>query len=413
MINQASDSPDCRTCPDLSPEGKGGYTPQKIPGSITPHARGATGRWRRAGIGALLFLAACAAPREAAPDLPRLDPVAAQIFHADPRWLGGDAAVSVALGDDRILWLFGDSFVDLAPPYRRDEAAFPRNTVALETGADPRDARMAFFWRRDAKGVPASFFPEDGAEWFWPGGGIRLEDGMLAIFLQRIHAVTGGFGFATKGYAVMLIANPDEAPDAWRLRRVDGPALPFDALPGAAVLRDGPYVVALAVRQQGTHAGAFVRYDAAALAKGDLTKAEWWAGDGRGWVATAALGTAGPAFVIDDAGAESSLHWDACARAFVHVASYGFGASDIGRREAARLTGPWSAPEAVLRPPESNGPAPFVYAGRAHAALATPAGTEMLTYIASSFKPDEIISATGQAQLYWPRVARVAAPACK
>lgn len=272
---------------------------------------------------------------------------------------------------------------------------------------------MAFFWRRDAKGAPASFFPDDGAEWFWPGGGVRLDDGTLAIFLQRIHAVTGGFGFATKGYAVMLVANPDDAPDAWRLRRIDGPALPFDALPGAAVLRDGSYVIALAVRQQGTHAGAFVRYDAAAFAKGDLTKAEWWAGEARGWVAATALGKAGPAFVIDDAGAESSLHWDECARAFVHVTSYGFGASDIGRREAQRLTGPWSAPEAVLRPPESNGPAPFVYAGRAHAALAIQDGTEVLTYVASSFKPDEIVSAAGQAQLYWPRIALVAAPACK
>ena len=413
MNNQASDRPRERVCRESIADREGGYTPQKIPGSIPPRIRTAAGRWRRAGIGTLLFLAACAAPREPAPDLPRLDPKASEMFHTDPRWLGGDAAVSVALGDNRILWLFGDSFVDLAPPYRRDEAAFPRNTIALETGADPHDARMTFFWRRDAKGVPASFFPEDGAEWFWPGGGVRLEGGTLAIFVQRVHAVTGGFGFATKGYAVMLIANPDDPPDAWRLRRLDGPALPFDALPGAAVLRDGAYVVALAVRQEGVHAGTFVRYDAAALAKGDLSTAEWWAGEARGWVAATALGKAGPVFVIDDAGAESSLHWDDCAKAFVHVASYGFGASEIGRREAPRLTGPWSAPTAILRPPESNGPAPFVYAGRAHEALTAPAGTERLTYIASSFKPDEIVSERGQQTLYWPRAALVAAPLCK
>ncbi|MEA2698994.1 MAG: hypothetical protein QOI66_3265, partial [Myxococcales bacterium] len=38
-------------------------------------------------------------------------PDADALFRRDPRWLGGDAAFSVALGGDRILWLFGDSFI--------------------------------------------------------------------------------------------------------------------------------------------------------------------------------------------------------------------------------------------------------------------------------------------------------------
>jgi hypothetical protein len=384
---------------------EGGDTPQKIPNSIPP-------RLRLPFLAALaLLLAACATPPDTTGNLPRLDPAADALFRADPRWLGGDAAVSVDLGEDRILWLFGDSFVDPVAPYTRAEAAFPRNTVALQTGADPHRATMQFTWRRDAQGVPASFFPEDGADWFWPGGGVRLADGTLALFLQRIHAVTGGFGFAVKGYALVLVANPDAPPAAWQMRRLDGPALPFDALPGAAVVREGPFLIALAVRQQGTHAGTFVRYPAAGLAQGDWSGAQWWAG-ARGWLAADKLGPDGPAFVIDDAGAESSLAWDACARVWRHVASYGFGPSEIGEREAPDLIGPWSAPRVVFHPPESDGAAPFVYAGRAHDALTAPPGSAALTYIASSFQPDAIVSAAGQARLYWPRFALIAAAAC-
>ena len=38
-------------------------------------------------------------------------PAADALFHSDPRWRGGDAAYSVPLGGDRVLWLFGDSFI--------------------------------------------------------------------------------------------------------------------------------------------------------------------------------------------------------------------------------------------------------------------------------------------------------------
>ena len=33
------------------------------------------------------------------------------LFRRDPRWRGGDVASSLDLGQDRVLWLFGDSFV--------------------------------------------------------------------------------------------------------------------------------------------------------------------------------------------------------------------------------------------------------------------------------------------------------------
>jgi hypothetical protein len=194
----------------------------------------------------------------------------------------------------------------------------------------------------------------------------------------------------------------------WAPRIVKAPTSPFDAVPGAAVMRDGDYIVALALRQKGTHAGALVRYRASAFAKGDISGAEWWLGPARGWVATKLVGKAGPLFVIDDAGAECSLHWDARSHSYIHVASYGFGASVIGVRSAPALTGPWSAPRIAYRPPESDSARPFVYAGKAHPELAGPdADALVVTYVASSFESKVLLTPAGEQSLYWPHFAVV------
>jgi len=364
----------------------------------------------------VLALAACAAKPDApeapaAPvgrPLPELD----ALFHRDPRWLGADAALTVPLGARRVLWLFGDTFVATSPARVRGESRMVRNSVAVESGLDPRSCAIDFAWRVAPDGTPGSFFPEDGERWFWPGHGIRLAEGPLVLFLIALRATPGeGLGFETDGYALAVVDEPDAPPEAWRPRVVEGPALPFDALPGTAVVREGARVIALAIRAHGTHAGYLVRYPAAALARGDLDGAEWYAGEERGWLPAGALGPAGPAVLIDDAGSEASLHFDRRTRSWVHVASYGSGATTIGLRTAPRLTGPWSAPVSVFRPPESDGPRPFVYAAKAHPELVGPSPEDLLvTYATNSFRFADLFTPEGTARLYWPRFVAVRLP---
>src|SRR4051794_33801283 len=75
------------------------------------------------------------------------DEAADALFHQDPRWLGGDGAYSIDLGDDRTLWLFGDSFIATSPALTRRESTLVRNSVAVMTGRDPHTATMEFAWR--------------------------------------------------------------------------------------------------------------------------------------------------------------------------------------------------------------------------------------------------------------------------
>lgn len=327
------------------------------------------------------------------------------LFQQDPRWLGADAALSVPLADDRTLWLFGDTFIATSNAHLRSESKMVRNTVAIQIGKNPRTASITFHWRQDSDGSPASFFPENGERWYWPGHGIRLDEGPLVIFLYAIVERPGqGLGFANAGYAIAVIDDPDASPDTWNPSVFEAPSSAFDAVPATAVVQDGSYIIAVAIRQEGVHAGALVRYTTAQLAQGDVSHAEWWVGEERGWIPESSLGADGPAFVLDDAGSECSLHWDDRSGSFIHIASYGFGASTIGLRTAPALTGPWSSPVVVYRPPESDDPRPFVYAAKAHPELVGPAAADLvITYATNSFEFGDLFTPEGASSLYWPR----------
>jgi hypothetical protein len=327
------------------------------------------------------------------------------LFHRDPRWLGADAALSIPLGKGRTVWLFGDTFIAKSNAHVRSESEMVRNTVAIQTGEDPRTAAITFHWQHDSDGSPAPFFPERGERWYWPGHGIRIDEGPLVIFLYSMVAAQGmGLGFASAGYAVAVIDDPDASAEMWNPRIVDIAPSTFDAIPATAVAQDGEYIVAVAIRQEGTHAGALVRYPTGLLAQGIVDGAEWWARDEQGWVPESSLGAAGPAFILDDAGSECSLHWDERRGSFIHIASYGFGASTIGLRTAPALTGPWSSPVVVYRPPESDGPQPFVYAAKAHPELVGPDAADLvITYATNSFEFSDLFTPQGTRSLYWPR----------
>jgi hypothetical protein len=321
------------------------------------------------------------------------------LFHQDPRWLGSDGAYSIDLGGGRVAWLFGDTFVATTDAHVRTQAVMPRNTVAVETGLDPTRATMAFAWGDDG-GTPASFFPEDGARWHWPGGGVRLPGGPLIVFLSIEQASSGGLGFDGAGWRAVAIANPDDPPSAWRQTRLDPPSQAWDANVGTAVALDGDFVDVLAT--DAAHRGMLARFPVASLATGAagaLGSIQWW--DGTAW------GAGPPAVVIDDAGSEASLQRNKELRLWIHVASRGFGATTIAVRTAPDVTGPWSAPQDAFTPPESLGPDPFVYAGKAHPELATGDGTLAVTYAVNSFTFADLLTPEGQLTLGWPRFAKL------
>jgi hypothetical protein len=297
-------------------------------------------------------------------------PQADALFHRDPRWLGSDADYSVPLRDGRILWLFNDTLVATTPRHVRSEAAFVRNTVAIERGNDPLDASMRFYWGRSGSG-PASYFPDAGSRWFWPQQGIRLGRA-LVVFLNRIRENLqgrSGFTFADAGWRLALIKDASASPARWRFRMVNPPRALDRFQAGKALNLIGRYVVSLAIPERGgpPFPGYLLRWRVDDLAAGRLQRTQWWAGQ-RGWVRASSLSHP-PTPIAANVGPECSLTFDGTLDRWIIVRSAGFGATTIAVSFARRIEGPWSRPQSVFRPPESNGPNANVYAAKGHPEL--------------------------------------------
>jgi len=362
-----------------------------------------------AAVAAVALLAACADDLTPRYFHPAQWPQADRAFRGDRRWLGGDGAYSVDLGGDRTLWLFGDSFVTALPDGTRAQSTLVRNSVAVMEGRDPVTASVRFAPRFDDRGVPRSFFygesDVESREWYWPAHGGRVPGGPLVLFLSRVVMATGeGLGFVANGWRVVVVDNPDAEPADWNLRWTRPPVIPFDAVPGAAVVREGGYVYALAPRTRGQHDAYLARFREADLLRGEVL-AEWWTD--AGWARQEVVG-GNARVVIEEAGTECSLHRDVHLGRWVFVTSHGFGATTVAMRFADSLTGPWSALRDVYTPPESTGPNPYVYAAKAHPQLTTGDASELvITYATNSFDPAARLRPEGR-ELYWPRFVRVA-----
>ncbi len=345
-----------------------------------------------------VLLEACAAPIPVVPDAEPW-PAADALFQRDPRWLGGDAIYSVDLGEDRILWLFGDSFIATSDRRDRRESVMVQNSLAVQRGRDPEHAVLSFHWRTGDDGKPAPFFGNEGAHGFWPLHGIRLADGRLFLFQTRVRNTPGvGLGFAIDGWRLLRIDDSDTDPKQWQWHEVTLSTAPLPCAMGTAVWRDGEFLVALGTHGNGPHQGLLCRMPIAELCRGSAS-IQWW--DGKGWSETP---VPGPEFVLDEAGPECSMH--CMGTAWLHVYSRGFGATTVAVHTAPADTGPWSLPRDVLTPPESLVAKAFVYAAKAHPALGAGPGRLAISYATNCLDFAELFTASGQ-RLYWPRFWRL------
>ncbi len=147
---------------------------------------------------------------------------AEKIFRSDPRWLGGDGAASVDLGHGRVLWLFGDSFIDPSGSGSRRTSDLVRNSIAVQTGYDPTNASMQFAWKMK-DGKPAAFFARQGENWFWPASGIMVGNRLL-IFLMEVGTAGNELGFEARGWKAVLINNPQEGAQPLEIDLSEEPA---------------------------------------------------------------------------------------------------------------------------------------------------------------------------------------------
>jgi hypothetical protein len=321
--------------------------------------------------------------------------VADALFRRDPAWLGADGAISVPLGDHRTLWLFGDSFI--APPGgTRKQARMVRNSIAIQTGKDPRRATMRFFHRRDDQGSPSAFFQSDHEDtWLWPGASTRVGSSLLLFLIRVKRTGSGAFGFKAVSSAARLVENPSDDPFQWRLRRLasfsPGPRGVLVGT-GSAVLH-GSHLYAFSVVEPGNHDVYLLRWRVEQGRAVTLVSPEWWTGAGWG----SASGSARPLF--SEGQTEFSVHVDRATGRWIQVQTVGFTRATIGVRTAPAPQGPWSPVRVVYEPPESRRLGVLVYSARAHPHLAAPGGV-LVTYNSNA---SELARLVRDSSLYYPR----------
>lgn len=308
------------------------------------------------------------------------------IFHSDSRWLGGDGASSVDLGEGRVLWMFGDSFVDPARTGARKTSAFVRNTIAVQTGYDPASASMAFVWKTKT-GQPAAFFDKSGTTWYWPASGIMLGKRLL-VFLMEVRPAGNVLGFDASGWKAVWIDNPQEPPERWRLTWLVSPQQQGLVVgSGDPILENGFLQVFAA---DGDNRDVYlVRWPEAAARSGTLTAPQWWAGEKEGWV-TVREKTAHPEPVFKNGQMEFTVEYASGLGRYLRVQTGDFLNPCLAFSTAPSLTGPWAAVACFFSPPEQGSPELLIYAGKSHPMLA---GADMVfSYVVNTTSFDRIFS---------------------
>lgn len=364
-----------------------------------------TMRWAAVSLAMLAAVAAgcLGVMGPSAPDTPAMEPSPDQaLFEQDPDWLGGDGAQSIALAEDRILWLFGDSFV------RADDGSerFVHNTVAIQEGTDPAQASFDAAWgtetvEEDDGGLPdptsedepgerpTAFFPNESSEIFhWPAAP-ALVDGELYVFANRVRDTgEGPFGFEAAGWRVFAVDGHEGPPERWSLQRIDPDVEDHGYTVGIAALVEDGHLYAYGHRADDggelqVHEVALFRWSVEDVSQGRWDRAERWTGE-----RFASEGE--PAVLFETLAASFTTH--RVGERILFTAMDGIGTGTVTLRAAEQPQGPFTEPVDLYQPERAEDEEHFHYAARLHPELD---GERVVTWHDSRFRTPRMAHAVG------------------
>ncbi|MEP6845228.1 MAG: DUF5005 domain-containing protein [Panacibacter sp.] len=124
-------------------------------------------------------------------------------------WTGGDAAISYKLPDGRVMWLWGDSFLDTVYPDRhRPIIGFIHNQM---TTMNLQGANFTTYYGGTTQN-PLPYFNIKGSRYYWPNlAFMNQQKTQVYVFLDKIKATGAGgaFGFKVVGVDVAILNYPD------------------------------------------------------------------------------------------------------------------------------------------------------------------------------------------------------------
>jgi hypothetical protein len=315
------------------------------------------------------------------------------LFRGAGSWHGGDGAYSVDLGEGRVLWLFGDSFVEADAPGSRSGSDMVRNSIGIQQGYDPSEATMTFHHGGTREAPTAFFLAADPQYWLWPGPAVRVGRKLFLPFLE-LEKSAEGLGFAVRTSRLRVVDDPREQPESWDPRALRFPEHSLGVQLGfGAWVVDGEYLFGYAPEEPGDHDLHLARWRLADVEQEDFASIEWWSGDGF----SAEDANAQP--VLRGGQTEFSVHRRADG-SWLLVSVDGFGRTHLVGWTAPAPEGPWNALGRLHTPPASqrDDAQILVYSAKAHPWLKGP-GT-LVTYCSNHL---DFWKLAGDMTLYFPR----------
>jgi len=346
-----------------------------------------------------------------------------------PQWKGADVANSVAVDDNRVLWVFGDTI--LAEPGVNSCDRFGtfdialHNSLALQWGTDPTTARIEHFWGLGESGPESFFSPQaDDGSWYWMGGVTVFGDQAL-IFLMRARSTLpagadandgtacAGLNFEMLGWDARTAKITPETPDKWQWRSV---RLPDDVtwngiLAGSstvAVRDDYLYAWSAGPAMLAGNPVFLARWPLAAAIAGDLRAPQWHTD--AGWQSQLILGSVRPTAIVEDGNNEVSVAenvWSGAAQPWGWLQSSQVMNSPLCYRSGTSATSFGECLE-FMRPPELDkypDSSLLVYAVKFHPALTGQGSDSVIaTYVVNSCNLKDI---QDKCDLYYPRFIKL------
>jgi len=322
-------------------------------------------------------------------------------------WLGSDDGDSIVLSKDKILWLFGDTFIGpLSNGVRVAKPPMINSTIAIQDRAKSPPDCLTFYWKQK-DGKPASFFPHQPStpgDYYWVTKGIMLK-GELFLFA---FCITGGdaqglFNWTEAGSALIRVPNPLDSPERW-VQQAHALKLGVGNSFHSALLLEEPYLYLYGIVQPRQTAVARVR--AADLIKGKLAEAyEFWVNGPRGPHWGGAPTNCVPQFL--PVNSECSVHYEPAWKLYTCF-TYDVFSPEIFLTTARQPTGPWSKPAPVYLVPEHRRFSfPIMsYAVRQHPELSTKPGEIILTYATNTPKSENELFTVEGKDVYVHRFVR-------
>jgi len=365
-----------------------------------------------------------------------------RVFERRSGWTGGDVAASFIIPGNRVLWVFGDSWVGDVENNRHIRAALVNNSIAIhpydpgQPGKPPAAEQIHFYWGpKDGSGKPSAWLrpilqkqsgAADSNTWYWPAGGGMVLPGpdgsnQLALFFILVAKKQGTdsvWGFQSIGSAVAIIGNVEEPAQLWKTRVIElphqidrsgtkartnsqvewGAASLFE--PGA----DGsPGYVFI----YGVESGESINRDLilARVQPSSFEHFEEWdffAGRGQ-WSKSPSRAE----LIVRGVSSELSIEKIVDQTRAIHymmVESEPLFGDRIFIRTALNPEGPWSDAKPVFTVPDvKKSKTLFAYAAKGHLPLSEP-GTLLISYIINSRDFNEVIN---NASIYRPRFITV------